>query len=81
MEFLMTYRLPALKTTNPEKAYGMAVTMTRVATRMTQPGDEVRGRFRPAYAASGDALIASSQVVATHFASVAKANTCWSETL
>ncbi|WP_417259470.1 hexameric tyrosine-coordinated heme protein [Celeribacter sp.] len=36
--------------------------------------------MRADYAASSDALIASSQVVATHFATVAAANGYWRET-
>lgn len=47
---------------------------------MTQPDAEVREKLRPVYAEDTDALIASSQVVATHFATVAAANGYWNET-
>ena len=53
--------------------------MARVAVKMTQPDAEVRERLRPAYANDADALIASSQVVATQFATVAASNDYWRE--
>jgi hypothetical protein len=51
--------------------------MARVAVKMTQPDADVRDKLRPIYAEDADALIASSQVVATHFATVAAANDYW----
>jgi hypothetical protein len=47
---------------------------------MTQPDASIREKLRPDYASNSDALIASSQVVATHFATVAAANGYWNET-
>jgi hypothetical protein len=44
---------------------------------MTQPDAAVRERLRPEYAEDSGALIAVSQVVATHFATVAAANDYW----
>jgi hypothetical protein len=73
----MTIWLPTLITATPQDGYDLAVKMARVAIRMTQPDAEVRDRLRPVYAESADALIASSQVVATHFATVAAANDYW----
>lgn len=76
----MTTWLPTLKTETPEQGYELAVKMARVAVKMTQPDAEARDRLRPVYAENADALIASSQVVATHFATVAAANRYWEET-
>lgn len=73
----MTNWLPTLKTETPEEGYELAVKMARVAIKMTQPDAEVRDKLRPVYAEDTDALIASSQVVATHFATVAAANGYW----
>lgn len=73
----MTTWLPTLKTTTPQEGYELAVKMARVAIKMTQPDAEVRDKLRPVYAENADALIASSQVVATHFATVAAANGYW----
>ena len=75
----MTTWLPTLKTATPQEGYELAVKMARVAIKMTQPDAEVRDKLRPVYAENADALIASSQVVATHFATVAAANDYWRE--
>lgn len=73
----MTTWLPSLKTETPQDGYELAVTMARKAIGMTQPDAAVRDKLRPVYAEDADALIASSQVVATHFATVAAANNYW----
>ncbi|WP_417606864.1 hexameric tyrosine-coordinated heme protein [Primorskyibacter flagellatus] len=73
----MTSWLPTLKTATPEEGYDLAVKLSRVAVKLTQPDAEVRDRLRPVYAEDSDALIAASQVVATHFATVAAANDFW----
>lgn len=77
----MTTWLPTLKTATPEEGYELAVKMARVAIKMTQPDAEVRDQLRPVYAGNADALIASSQVVATHFATIAAANDYWNDAL
>lgn len=69
--------LPTLKTDTPEEGYDLAVKLARVAVKLTQPDAEIRDRLRPVYAEDSDALIAVSQVVATHFATVAAANDHW----
>jgi len=76
----MTTWLPTLPTKTPEEGYELAVKLARVAIKMTQPDASVREKLRPDYAGDFDALIASSQVVATHFATVAAANGFWRET-
>lgn len=76
----MTTWLPTLLTQTPEEGYELAVKLSRVAVKMTQPDAEVREKLRPVYAEDADALIASSQVVATHFATIAAANDYWRET-
>lgn len=69
--------LPSLQTTTPQEGYDLAVKLARVAVKLTQPDAAVRDRLRPEYAEDADALIAVSQVVATHFATVAAANNYW----
>ncbi|PWE31262.1 peroxidase [Maritimibacter sp. 55A14] len=73
----MTSWLSTLKTDTPEEGYELAVKLARVAVKLTQPDAEVRDQLRPEYAEDSDALIAASQVVATHFATVAAANDHW----
>ena len=73
----MTGWLPTLKTATPEEGFDLAVKLARVAVKATQPVAAVRDRLRPEYAEDAGALIAVSQVVATHFATVAAANDYW----
>ncbi len=68
---------PDTETDTPEEGYALAVKLARVAVKLTQPDAEVRDRLRPEYAEDSDALIAVSQVVATHYATVAAANDYW----
>jgi hypothetical protein len=77
----MTSWLPTLRTETPEAGYELAVKMARVAIKMTQPDAAVREKLRPIYADDSNALIASSQVVATHFATIAAANDYWNESI
>ena len=75
----MTSWLSTLKTATPEEGYDLAVKLARVAIKLTQPDAELRDRLRPEYAEDSGALIAVSQVVATHFATVAAANDYWQD--
>lgn len=68
----MTTWFPTLKTATPQGGYELAV-------KMTQPDADVRDKLRPVYAGDADALIASSQVAATHFSTVTAANNYWRE--
>ncbi|MDR7320519.1 MULTISPECIES: hexameric tyrosine-coordinated heme protein [Catenuloplanes] len=69
--------LPTLITASPEEGYDLAVTLSRVAVRKTQPDGEVRARLRQSYDEDFGALIAISHVVATNFRTVAAANDYW----
>ena len=69
--------LPSLKTATPADGYELALKLSRLTIKFTQPDAAVRDRLRPDYAEDADSLIAVSQVVATHFATVAAANDYW----
>ena len=69
--------LPTLITKSPEEGYDRAVKLSRRAVKTTQPDDEARGRMRADYANNADSLTMVSQVVATNFQTVARANTSW----
>lgn len=69
--------LPTLTTKTPEKGYELAVKLSRVAVKMTQPDAKIREELRAIYEKDADALVAVSQVVATHFQTIAKANDYW----
>ncbi|MFD2565874.1 hexameric tyrosine-coordinated heme protein [Pseudotenacibaculum haliotis] len=67
----------SLLTNTPEEGRQLAVKMARLIIKMTQPDAEVRDRLRPTYAEDASMLIAIGQVVATEFATIAKANDYW----
>ena len=69
--------LPSLKTDTPEAGFELAIKLSRMAVKKTQPDDEVRSRLRGEYANNADSLTQASQVVALNFQTVAKANNYW----
>ena len=69
--------LPTLITATPEEGFALAVKLARLGVKFTQPDAEARDRLRPDYADDAAALIASSQVVAINFQTVAAANGYW----
>lgn len=69
--------LSSLFTETPEEGYNLAVKMSRVAVKMTQPDPAIREKLRKIYEQDATALIAVSAVVATHFQTVAAANNHW----
>ena len=69
--------LPSLKTDTPQAGFELAVKLSRMAVKMTQPSDDVRTRLRAAYEQDAEQLIATSHVVAVHFQTVAAANNWW----
>lgn len=69
--------LTTLKTDTPQAGFELAVKLARIAVKLTQPSDAIRQGLRAQYERDADALIASSHVVATHFATIAAANTYW----
>ena len=73
----MSAWLPSLITATPEEGFDLAIKLSRVAVKKTQPDDEVRTRLRPTYAEDAGALVAISHVVATNFQTVAAANGYW----
>ncbi|EFO30387.1 conserved hypothetical protein [Roseibium sp. TrichSKD4] len=55
----------------------MAIKLSRMAVKLTQPDDGVRQKLRAEYESEADFLISVSSVVATNFATVAAANNYW----
>lgn len=66
-----------LITDSPEEGFELALTLARKGVTSTQPDKEVLFMFREVYSKDPDALIASSQVVAIHFQTIAAANNYW----
>lgn len=71
--------LPSLITASPQEGYELAVKLSRVAVKMTQPDAAAREAIRLDYEQDASALIAVSAVVATHFQTIAAANAYWKE--
>lgn len=69
--------LSSLKTATPQEGFELATKLARVGIKVTQPSAEVRDKLRAAYDHDTAQLIASSQVIATHFQTVAAANNYW----
>lgn len=69
--------LPSLKTATPQEGFELASKLARVGVKLTQPSAEVRDKLRAAYDHDTAQLIASSQVIAIHFQTVAAANNYW----
>lgn len=69
--------LPSLLTDTPEDGYELAIKLSRMAVKKTQPDDAARNKMRPDYAENADSLTMVSHVVATNFQTVAQANDYW----
>ena len=69
--------LVSLTTETPQAGWELAVKLSRMSVKVTQPSDEIRGKLRAAYDQDTAQLIASSQVIATNFQTVAAANNWW----
>ncbi len=71
--------LLTLETPDPQSGYELAVKLSRVAVKMTQPDASKREELRKIYEMDAQALIEVSAVVATHFQTIAQANDYWSD--
>jgi len=69
--------LPTMMTSSPQEGYELAVKLSRMAVKLTQPDDSVRQKLRAEYETDAGFLISVSSVVATNFATVAAANNYW----
>jgi hypothetical protein len=65
----------------PEEGFQIAVQLARKGVTTTQPDKDVLFMLRDVYSKDPDALIASSQVIAIHYQTVAAANNYWREEL
>lgn len=69
----------SLITDTPQEGFQLAIRLSRLGVTETQPNRDVLFGLRDAYATDPDALIASSQVIAIHFQTIAAANNYWRE--
>lgn len=66
-----------LITETPEEGRALAVKMSRLIIKATQPDEAARNKMRDVYANDPAMLINIGQVVATEFATIAAANNYW----
>jgi len=71
--------LPSLITPDPQSGFELAVKLSRMAVKLTQPDDATRARLREVYENDTDGLIWASGVVAANFQTVAAANGYWAQ--
>jgi hypothetical protein len=67
----------SLITSTPDEGFELAIRLARKGVTSTQPNREILFELREKYAKDPDALIASSQVIAIHFQTIAAANNYW----
>ena len=67
----------SLITKTPEEGRQLAIKMSRLIIKVTQPDAAVRERLRSVYAEDAAMLIAIGQTVAMDFATIAAANNYW----
>ncbi|GGI92362.1 hypothetical protein GCM10007978_32360 [Shewanella hanedai] len=69
--------LNSLITDTPQAGYELAIKLSRMGIKYTQPSDSVREKIRPIYSEDAGNLIASSHVIAVNFQTVSAANNYW----
>ncbi|MGB7982031.1 MAG: hexameric tyrosine-coordinated heme protein [Candidatus Nanopelagicales bacterium] len=69
--------LTSLITADAQAGWDLAVKLSRMGVKVTQPNDEVRARLRDVYANDADSLTEASKVIAINFQTVAAANGYW----
>lgn len=69
--------LESLITPTPQEGRDLAIKLARKSIGAIQPDGEIRKKLRADYAENTAQLIASSQVVATEFQTIATANNFW----
>lgn len=69
--------LTSLKTETPQEGFELAITLSQMGVKYTQPSEKVRNRLRPVYSTNANSLILVSQVIAENFQTVAAANNYW----
>lgn len=76
MENVENY-LPSLITSTPIEGRELAIKLARKSVAAIQTDAETRKKLRPIYAEDTAQLIASAQVIATEFQTIAAANNYW----
>lgn len=73
----MDARLTSLQTSTAQEWFELAIKLSRMGVKYTQPDMEVLKEGRKDYAKNPDSLTAASQVIAINFQTIAAANNYW----
>ena len=69
--------LTSLITGTPQEGYELAIKLSRMGVKSTQPDVEILKKLRPKYAEDASGLTAASQVIAINFQTISAANNYW----
>ena len=69
--------ITSLKTETPQEGFELAIKLSQMGVKYTQPSERVRVRLRPVYSNNANSLIFVSNVIAVNFQTVAAANNYW----
>ena len=69
--------LNSLITKTPQEGFELAIKLSRMGVKYTQPDIEVLKKLRPKYANDASSLTASSHVIAVNFQTISAANNYW----
>lgn len=69
--------LKSLITETPQEGRELAITMARKSIAAIQTDPEIRKKLRADYASDSAQLIASAQIIALEFQTIAQANNYW----
>ena len=69
--------LPSLVTKNPQEGFELAIKLSRMGVKFTQPDVEILKKLRIDYANNASGLTAASQVIALNFQTISAANNYW----
>lgn len=69
--------LKSLLTNNPQEGFELAVKLSRMGVKSTQPDIEVLKKLRKDYANNASGLTMASHVIAVNFQTISTANNYW----
>ena len=69
--------LPSLQTETAQEGFELAIKLSRMGVKYTQPDMEVLKKLRKDYANDASSLTAASHVVSVHFQTISAANNYW----
>lgn len=72
-----TIWLESLLTKTPQEGFELAIKLSRMGVKSTQPDMDVLKKLRPDYANDASGLTAASQVIALNFQTISAANNYW----